>query len=109
VTLNGLPLEQASSAEQLRASVAIGLAMHPKLKVLLVRDGSLLDEQSLAMVAKMAEQAGGQVWLERVSKGAECSLVIEDGMVAGASSANEDKPQSQRAKPERERTPGEDD
>jgi DNA repair exonuclease SbcCD ATPase subunit len=67
VTLAGLPLAQASSAEQLRASVAIGLAMHPKLRVLLVRDGSLLDEQSL------------------VGKGAECSVIIEDGHVAAES------------------------
>lgn len=82
VTLNGLPLAQASSAEQLRASVAIGLAMHPKLKVLLVRDGSLLDEQSLAMLDDMASKAEAQVWVERVGKGDECSVVIEDGHVA---------------------------
>jgi len=81
VTLAGLPLAQASSAEQLRASVAIGLAMHPKLKVLLVRDGSLLDEQSLAMVAEMASLAEAQVWVERVGKGDECTVVIEDGHV----------------------------
>lgn len=84
VTLNGLPLDQASGAEQLRASVAIGLAMHPKLKVLLVRDGSLLDEDGMRLVAEMAEAAGGQVWLERVGDGDECSIVIEDGMVHGA-------------------------
>lgn len=104
VTLNGLPLEQASSAEQLRASVAIGLAMHPKLKVLLVRDGSLLDEKSLAMVAEMAARAGAQVWLERVGKGTECSVVIEDGQVANA-----DKPQAQHVRAVRRREPGEDD
>ena len=104
VTLNGLPLEQASSAEQLRASVAIGLAMHPKLKVLLVRDGSLLDENSLAMVAKMAEDAEAQVWIERVGKGQECSLIIEDGMVANSDKQPSDASKSAR----RMREPGED-
>jgi hypothetical protein len=105
MTLNGLPLDQASSAEQLRASVAIGLAMHPKLKVLLVRDGSLLDEKSLAMVAEMSEQAGAQVWLEKVSSTGEgCQVVIEDGMVA-----NSDKPPSDANKSARRmRESGED-
>jgi chromosome segregation ATPase len=46
VTLNGLPLEQASSAEQLRVSVAIGLALNPKLKVVLIRDGSCYSMRS---------------------------------------------------------------
>jgi hypothetical protein len=86
VTLNGLPLEQASSAEQLRVSVAMGLALNPKLKVLLVRDASLLDERSLALVAGMAEKAGAQVWLEVVAAGG-AGIVIEDGMVAAAAAA----------------------
>jgi len=48
VTFNGQPFNQASAAEQLRVSVAMGAAMQPKLKVALVRDGSLLDNDSLA-------------------------------------------------------------
>jgi len=81
VTFNGLPFEQASSAEQLRVSVAMGIALNPKLQVLLIRDGSLLDAASLQMIAEMAAAAKAQVWLERVGKGQECSVIIEDGMV----------------------------
>lgn len=84
LTLNGIPLEQASGAEQLRVSLAMGLALNPKLKVLLIRDGSLLDKKSLAMVGEMAEKAGAQVWLEMVSAEKGVGVVIEDGMVAGA-------------------------
>src|SRR5690606_29737088 len=43
VTLAGVPFDQASDAEQLRASVAIAMALNPRLRVLRVRDGSLLD------------------------------------------------------------------
>lgn len=82
VLLNGLPLEQASSAEALKVSVAMGFALNPRLKVLLIRDGSLLDEHSLKTVAEMAQEHDGQVWIERVSKGAECSVIIENGMIA---------------------------
>jgi hypothetical protein len=85
VTLNGLPLEQASSAEQLRVSLAVGIALNPKLKVLLIRDGSLLDENSMRLVAVMAESAGAQVWVEVVGKeGGIPGVVIEDGAVEGA-------------------------
>lgn len=83
-TLDGLPLDQASQAQQLRVSIAIGASLQPKLKVLLIRDGSLLDEKSLALVAQFAEEHGLQVWLERVSDGKESGIVIEDGAVAGA-------------------------
>lgn len=82
VLLNGIPFDQASSAEQLKVSIAMGLAMNPKLKVLLIRDGSLLDDHSLAMVTQMATENDAQVWIERVSKGDECQVIIEDGMIA---------------------------
>lgn len=80
---NGFPLAQASAAEQLRVSVAVGVALAPEIKVFLVRDGSLLDNDSLALLGRLAEEAGAQVWVERVGKGEECQLVIEDGEVQG--------------------------
>jgi DNA repair exonuclease SbcCD ATPase subunit len=83
VTFNGVPLAQASGAEQIRVSVAIGIAMNPKLRVLLIRDGSLLDQESMLIVEQMAEENDMQVWMERVGTGAEVSVVIEDGTVRG--------------------------
>lgn len=81
ILLDGLPFSQASSAQQLRVSVAMGLALNPRLKVLLIRDGSLLDAASLKMVAAIAHDNGAQVWIERVGHGAECSVIIEDGSI----------------------------
>jgi len=81
--LDGVPLVQASAAQKLRVSVALGLAMNPRLKVLLVRDASLLDETSLALVAEMAAAADAQVWLERVGDGDPTAVVIADGQVSG--------------------------
>jgi DNA repair exonuclease SbcCD ATPase subunit len=82
VTFNELPFDQCSSAEQLRISTAIALSQNPKLPIGFVRDGSLLDEESLRMVAEIADQYGAQIWIERVGNGDECSIVIEDGSVA---------------------------
>ncbi len=87
VLYRGVPFEQASSAEQLRVSVAMGLALNPELKVLLIRDGSLLDDANLATIAAMAHEADAQVWIERVGEGEECSVVIEEGRVKGAEEA----------------------
>lgn len=82
VIYRGVPIAQASSAEQLRVSVGIGLAMNPQLKVILIRDGSLLDCDNMAMIGDMADSAGAQIWVERVSDDDEDGIVIEDGMVA---------------------------
>jgi hypothetical protein len=84
VTLDGLPFSQASDAAQLRTSVALAMAMNPKLRILRIRDGSLLDEDGLRMVAEMAEARDFQVWLERVDTSGKVGIVIEDGSVRGA-------------------------
>lgn len=84
VTFNGLPFDQCSSAEQLRVSTAIALSQNPKLPIGIIRDGSLLDSESLELVAGIADQYGAQVWIERVGDGEECSIVIEDGAIAAA-------------------------
>lgn len=80
--LGGVPFEQASQAEKLRASTALAAALNPKLKVALVRDGSLLDETSVALLGAMADQLGLQVWLETVESDRPGAIVIEDGRVA---------------------------
>lgn len=81
VTFHGVPVKQASSAEQLRVAVGIGLAANPEIRVILIREGALLDDQALAEVVAMAAAADAQVWVERVGDGAECSVIIEDGEV----------------------------
>lgn len=85
VLLNGLPLEQANTAAQIELSVAMGLALNPTLRVMLVRDGSSLfaDETGLGLIASLAEKHDAQVWIERASLGEECSVIIDDGHVAG--------------------------
>lgn len=81
ILLNGMPLEQASTSEQIRAAVSIAMAMNPRLRVIFVREGSFLDKDSLAIVAEMAEGAGYQVWLELVRNDQEVGFVIENGEV----------------------------
>lgn len=81
VTLNGLPVKQASGAEGLRLSVAVGAALNPKLRTMLVRDGSLLDDDNLALLAELANEHDFQIFMERVGKRDKMAIIIEDGTV----------------------------
>lgn len=84
VSYNGVLFEQLSSAEQLRVSLAMAMAMNPQLRVILIKDGSLLDETSLSIIREMAELRGYQIWLEVVGNRADATVIIEDGAVVGA-------------------------
>ena len=82
VTWNGLPFSQASTAIRVRASVAIGMALNPKLKVLRVANGNDLGQKNLKLLADAAEAAGVQIWVERIAGGDGLqTIVIEDGAV----------------------------
>jgi len=77
----GVPLNQASQAEKLRVCMALSIAGKPEIKVILMRQASLLDEDNLKLVAEMAEEMKFQVWLEIVGEDDELSFIIEDGSV----------------------------
>ncbi len=84
VMFDGLPFEQANTAKQIEVSVAVGLAMNTKLKILLIRRGSDLDPNSLKLVADLAAKADAQVWLETSRTDVPISVIMEDGHVQGA-------------------------
>ena len=82
VTYQGVPFKQASSAEQLRVSLAMAIALNPQLRVIRIADGSLLDADNLALIEQMATEHDFQVWIEVVGDGNGAGVVIEDGEVA---------------------------
>ena len=88
VMLNGVPFDQASAAETLKVSVAIGMAANPKLRVILIRDGSLLDEDSRAQISAMAKESDYQLWIEVAGRGEATGFVIEDGQVVEQEAVN---------------------
>lgn len=81
VLYGGLPFEQASTAEKLTVSLAIGMQLNPELKVMLIKEGTLLDEKSFAIVEKMAKNWDGQIWCEVVDTSGEVGIVMRDGRV----------------------------
>ena len=82
VLYRDIPFDQLSAAEQLRVSVAIAMAANPKLKVIRIKDGSLLDDASLKIIQEMAAEREYQVWCERVETTGKVGIVMEDGEIA---------------------------
>ena len=80
LSLNGVPFSQASQAERLKVAAAVAMAGDPRIKVLFATDCSLLDDDSLAQLAEMADARGFQLWAEIVdSKAAGSGVWVEDG------------------------------
>lgn len=77
----GRPLTEASTGHRIRVAVAIGMALKPSLRVIFVRDGSLLDEDGLKVIAEMAKENDFQVWIEDARSEDPAALVIEDGQL----------------------------
>ena len=80
VTYQEIPFEQASQAEQLLISTAIGMALSPELHVIRIADGSLLDPDSLELLRTFAQEKDYDIWIERVEEGG-ATVVVEDGCI----------------------------
>lgn len=82
VTYQDKPFRQLSTGEQVRISTAIAMALNPTLKVLLVREGSLLDNAGLQAIVELAKSQDYQVWIERVADGPDgCGIYLEEGEI----------------------------
>ncbi len=80
VLYGGVPFEQSSDADKIRASTAIAMASNPELRVLRIKDGSLLDDKSMAIIAEMAAAEDFQLWCEVVGD-TGVGIIMEDGLV----------------------------
>ena len=81
VLLRGRPLVVASSAEKLKASVAVGLLLNPKLRVLTIREGALLDDESMETLNESAIENNAQILVERVGDHDDTGILLEAGEV----------------------------
>jgi hypothetical protein len=93
----GYPFNQVSNADQIRCAVAIGMASTPELRVMRIKDGSLLDKESLQILAEMARAHDFQVWIEQVDETGKVGIYLEDGEVAAVNEEPLNQPKA--AKP----------
>lgn len=83
VLLDGLPFEQASKAQRVLSSVKVGMALNPKLRLLVCEDGNDLDNETLAALDKALKDNDFQMLLEFVTRNDEdekrCAVVFHEG------------------------------
>lgn len=81
VLYNEIPFNQISTSEKLKVSTAIVMTMNPKLKVIRIMDGSLLDNEGLKTIQSMVKEQDYQLWIEKVDDTGKVGFYIEDGEV----------------------------
>jgi DNA repair exonuclease SbcCD ATPase subunit len=80
VTFNGLPFDKGNQcmSDILRVGVAIAVAQDPALKIVRIKDGSLLDTKSRADLLAMLAANGFQAFIETVADSDLQALTIEE-------------------------------
>ena len=82
VVFENKPFNQLSTGEQIEVSTAIAMKLNPKLKIILIREGSLLDNNALQSVISMAKENDYQIWIEKVSENnTGVGIYIENGNI----------------------------
>ena len=81
VLFKSIPFSQLSAAEQLRVSISMAMVMNPKLRVIRIMDGSLLDTENMEIIKNMAKDNDFQVWIEKVDESGKIGIYIEDGEI----------------------------
>lgn len=83
VKFNGLPIASAGTSEQIKVGMAVAAALNPKLRVILVDEGSEIDRDNLKVVHDFAAERDLQIWMTRCSTDSGMpELEIVDGEIA---------------------------
>ena len=99
VIFEGLPFAQVSNADQIRASVAIGMADNPELRVMRIKDGSLLDSSSMKVVSDMCVKEEFQLFVEVVDESGDVGVYLEEGEVKAVNDEPKAKAKKKAMKP----------
>jgi len=83
LTYNGYRWDNMSSSDQLKVATAIVRCLNPKCGFVLLDKLEQMDIDTLKEFGAWLESEGLQAIATRVSTGDECSIIIEDGYVAG--------------------------
>lgn len=93
---NGFQWDGMSGSDRLRVATAIVRKLNPDCGFVLLDKLEQMDLDTLKEFGQWLESEGLQAIATRVSTGGECSIIIEDGYVAGA----DRKPEAEEKKPE---------
>lgn len=68
VLYQGVPFSRASGREQLIVSCAMIMATNPEIRVIVIRDGNVLDMEGMEILQSMAEATDFQIFIELVKE-----------------------------------------
>ena len=83
LTYRGKKWDGMSGSDQLKVATAIVRALNPECGFVLVDKLEQMDLQTMKEFGSWLEQQNLQAIATRVSTGSECTLIIEDGHIAG--------------------------
>jgi DNA repair exonuclease SbcCD ATPase subunit len=83
VMYRGTFFSQLSTAEQIRISTLVAMAQNPTLRIVMIREGALINRENMAMIAELAKSENYQLWVEKFAEEpGDAGLHIVDGAVA---------------------------
>ena len=83
VMYRGTFFSQLSTAEQIRISTLVAMAQNPTLRIVMIREGALINRDNMAMIAELAKSEKYQLWVEKFAEEpGDAGLHIIDGAVA---------------------------
>jgi len=89
---NGIPWDGISGADQLRIATSISRKLNPKCGFVLIDKLEQMDGKTIREFGTWLKAEGLQAITTRVSTGAECDIIIEDGRVQGETTEDTDSP-----------------
>jgi predicted ATP-dependent endonuclease of OLD family len=84
ITYKGLPLndKQINTASLIGIGCRIGMAMNPKLRLMVIKDGSLLDKKILKHILTICDKEGYQLLIEMVDQdGGDLSVEFTEDFI----------------------------
>lgn len=81
IVIDWIPFDQHSTAQQIIIASRIATFTNPELKVIVIKDWSLLDDDSTAEIEKFAEDNGYQIYMEVVNDWVFGTIIMRQGEV----------------------------
>ncbi|MCK5138430.1 MAG: hypothetical protein KAQ85_01180, partial [Thermodesulfovibrionia bacterium] len=78
LVLNGNPFSQASTAERIEVASSLSVMSNKDIKIINIKDASLLDAEVLKRVSDVANKNDCQIFLEIVNNNENVELVFEE-------------------------------
>lgn len=76
----GVPLEQINTAQQIIVGMSVAMAQNPTIRVIRIKDGSLIGHENRQLIERLAIENNYQVLLEVVTDSDSAEIVIKEGV-----------------------------